>query len=97
MITPMITLTTDTSKSLVLGLISPLYFSCRSRNSKNSEEDPTSQESEATPPPAQMEGDLREKGNALFRKGKYQEAIQMYEEAVKSGRCSQEDKAKCWR
>ena len=67
-------------------MISPLYFSFRSRNSKNSEEDPTSQESEAT-----------REGNQLFNQGKYQEAIQKYEEAVRSGRCSREDRVKCWR
>ena len=78
-------------------MISSLYFSCRSRNSKNSEEDPTSQESEATPPPNPKERDMREEGNELFKQGKYMLAIQKYEEAVKSARCSQEDKAKCWR
>ena len=78
-------------------MISSLYFSCRSRNSKNSEEDPTSQESEATPPSNPEERDLREQGNDQFKAGKYVLAIQLYEEAVKSGRCNQEDKAKCWR
>ena len=99
MIILMITLTTDTSKSLVLpNLISPLYFSCRSRNSKNSEEDPTSQESEVTPlTGVNPERSLREEGNELFNKGKYQPAIQKYEEAVRSGRCSVEEKVKCWR
>ena len=97
MIIQMITLTTDTSKSVpVLNLMSPLYVSFRSRNSKNSEEDPTSQESEATPP-AQSERDLREEGNNLFKQGNYQQAIQKYEEAVRSGRCGLEDKVKCWR
>ena len=97
MIIQMITLTTDTSKSIpVPNLISPLYFSFRSRNSKNSEEDPTSQESEATPP-AQSERDLRTEGNELFKEGNYQQAIQKYEEAVRSGRCSVDDKVKCWR
>ena len=99
MIILMITLTTDTSKSLVLPtFISPLYLLCRSRNSKNSEEDPTSQESEAAPPAGvNPERSLREEGNDLYNKGKYQPAIQKYEEAVRSGRCSVEEKVKCWR
>ena len=43
------------------------------------------------------ERSLREEGNELYNKGKYQPAIQKYEEAVRSGRCSVEEKVKCWR
>ena len=75
-----------------------MYFSSRSRNSKNSEEDPPSQDSEALPPPGAHPGiSLREAGNTLFKEGKYQPAIAKYEEAVRSGRCSVDDKVKCWR
>ena len=78
-----------------------MYLSSRSRNSKNSESEPTSQESEVpsleATNKARQESDLRELGNKLFKEGKYQPAIQKYEEAVKSGRCSLEDKVKCYR
>ena len=93
----MITPTTDTSKTYLL-FYCPFSnsHSFRSRNSKNSEDDPTSQESEATPP-LPSDRDLREEGNLLFNQGKYQQAIQKYEEAVRSGRCGLEDKVKCLR
>ena len=41
--------------------------------------------------------DLRKEGNKVFGDGNYTLAIQKYQEAINTGKCSLEDKVKCYR